>query len=95
MEMLASVQRATGTTASSWTITHKPVDEWIREGEDLLAKRDWKGLKNMLYGRTFKKGLGDQFHGREVANEKLGLEEEDLDEVVQRVVKEGKIEVPW
>ena len=43
---------------------------------------------NILYGATFKRGLGDQFRGREVANEKLGLKGEDLDEVVWRVVKE-------
>ena len=45
------------------------------------------GMINLLYGATLKKGLGDQYHGREVANEKLGLTEEDLDEVVQRIVE--------
>ncbi len=90
-DMLAAVQRATGTTPTDWTVTHKPVDQWIQEGREKFAKGDLMGMVNMLYGATFKKGLGDQFHGREVANEKLGLKEEDLDEVVQRVVKEIEV----
>ena len=87
-DMLASIQRATHTGAADWTVTHKQVDQWIQEGRDKLAKGDWWGLKNVMYGSTLKKGLGDQFHGKELANKKLGLEEEDLDEVVRRVVRE-------
>jgi len=86
--VLAALERATGTTPSDWTVTHIPVDQFIQEGRDKFAKGDWLGMVNVLYGCTFKRGLGDQFHGREVANEKLGLKEDDLDEVVQRVVKE-------
>ncbi|KAI9675320.1 MAG: hypothetical protein M1817_001223 [Caeruleum heppii] len=87
-DMLAAVQRATGTTPSEWTVTDIPVDEFIQDGRDKFAKGDRMGMINVLYGATFKRGLGDQYHGRELANEKLGLKEEDLDEVVQRVVKE-------
>lgn len=86
--MLAAVRRATGTKPSDWTITHVPVDQYVQEGWDSFAKGDQSGMVKVLWGCTFKRGLGDQFHGREVANQKLGLEEEDLDEVVQRVVKE-------
>lgn len=87
-DMLAAVQRATSTKSPDWTVTHIPVDQFIQEGRDKFAKGDRRGMINVLYGCTFKRGLGDQFHGREVANEKLGLKEEDLDEVVRRVVKE-------
>jgi hypothetical protein len=86
--MLAALQRATKTTSSDWTVTHLPIDRYIQEGRDKVAKGDGMGMLDILYGCTFKRGLGDQFHGREVANEKLGLEGEDLDEVVRRVVKE-------
>ncbi|MCJ1313038.1 hypothetical protein MMC25_006714 [Agyrium rufum] len=85
-QMLASVQRATGTTDADWTITHVALDEWMQQGWEKLKSGNFMGFINVMYGRTFTKGLGDQFHGREVANEKLGLEEEDLDEVTKRVV---------
>jgi hypothetical protein len=87
-DMLAAVQRATGTMMPDWTLTHVPVDQYIQHGRDMFAKGDRRGMVNVLYGCTFKRGLGDQFHGRQVANETLGLEEEDLDEVVDKVVKE-------
>lgn len=86
--MLAAVQRATGTAPPDWTVMHIPVDQFIQEGRDKVAKGNWRGMIDVLYGCTFKRGLGDQFHGQEVANEKLGVEGEDLDEVVRRVVKE-------
>jgi hypothetical protein len=41
-----------------------------------------------LYGCTFKKGLGDKFYGREIANERLGPPKANLEEVVARVVRE-------
>lgn len=87
-DMLSAVQRATNTKPEDWEITKMPVDEYIKAGPELLAKGDRMGMLNILYGSHFKKGLGDQYYGRESANEKLGLEDEDLDEVVERVVKE-------
>ena len=61
-----------------------------KKGGTSLPKGDRRGMIGLLYGCTFKQGLGDYFHGREVAIVKLGLKEEDLDEVVRRVVKELK-----
>lgn len=87
-EMLAAVQRATGTKPDDWDIMHTPADDFIKEGRERTAKGDRWGMVNVLYGSTFKKGLGDKFYGRELANKKLGLEEENLEEVVERVVKE-------
>lgn len=87
-EMLAAVQHATGTKLEDWTVTHISVDDFIKEGRERVAKGDFWGMVNMLYGSTFKKGLGDKFYGRELANKKLGLEEENMKEVVKRVVKE-------
>jgi hypothetical protein len=65
-----------------------PVDEYIKEGREKIANGDRMGLIGILYGSTFKKGLGDKFYGRELANEKLGLETEDLEKAVESVVKE-------
>lgn len=86
--MLAAVQRETGTKPEDWSVSYTPVDDYIKEGHERTAKGDMYGMVNILYGSTFKKGLGDKFYGRELANKKLGLEEEDMEEVVKRVVKE-------
>ena len=87
-DILASVQRATGTKEADWSVTHKPVEQFIDEGKQKVAKGDFWGMVGVLYGSVFTRGLADQYHGREGANQRLGLEEEDLDEVVSRVVKE-------
>jgi hypothetical protein len=49
-----------------------PVDEYIKDGHEKIANGDRMGLIGILYDSTFKKGLGDKFYGRELANEKLG-----------------------
>lgn len=85
--MLSSVQRATNTSASDWKVTHKDVDEWIRDGHERVAKGDRWAMVAVLYGNTFKEGMADRFHGRESTSGVLGLREEDVDEVVRRVVE--------
>lgn len=87
-DMLVAAQRATGTTDADWTVDEMDVDEYISSGKERLAKGDRMGLMGVIYGATFKKGLGNKFHGQEVANKKLGVAEENVDEVVKRVVKE-------
>ena len=87
-DMLAAAQLVTNTKPEDWSVTTTSVDKFIKDGHEMLAKGDRRGLFNVLCGSTFKKGLGDKYHGRELANEKLGLEEEDINEVVKHVVKE-------
>jgi hypothetical protein len=89
-DMLAAVQAATGTTPEDWTLEWKDVDEYIDEGrrEDEKGEDEGLGMVKILYGCTFKDGLGDKFHRRKIANERLGLPKESLEEVVERVVRE-------
>ena len=87
-DMLAAVQRATHTKPEDWNVTKMPLDDYIKAGSEMLAKGDRMGLFANLFGNTFKQGLGDQYHGRELTNAKVGLQDEDLDDVVERVVKE-------
>ena len=90
-DMLAAVQRATHTTPKDWSVTSIPVDEYINEGREKLSKGDmWEGMVQVVYGSTFKKGFGDVYHGKELSNKKVGLEMEDLDKVVEGIVKEVK-----
>ena len=79
-DMLAAVQAATGTTPEDWTLEWKDVDEYIDEGrrEDEKGEDAKKGIKELL----------DKFHRRKIANERLGLPKESLEEVVERVVRE-------
>jgi len=86
-DLLASAQRVTKTTPADWQVTSQPVDEYINIGRELLKQGNRSGLYNVLYGSTFKKGLGDQFHGRELANEKLGLQDENLDDIVRQALE--------
>lgn len=46
----------------------------------------------VLYGCTFKRGLGDRFYGREDGGERLSLEKEVVGEVVERVAREVEVE---
>ena len=85
-QILASVQRATGTKPEEWKLEYTQVDEFIQQGQELLKNGDRWGVVHILYGHIWKKGFGNQHFGRELANEKLGLKDEDLDEVTKRVL---------
>ena len=87
-DMLASVQRSTGTTDAEWKITDMPMDQYIQDGRERMAKGDFWGMRDVLYGSIMKEGLGDKYYGRELANDKLGLPKEDYDSVVKGVVEE-------
>ena len=88
VDMLAAIQHATHSNPEEWTVEKMSIDDYINAGRKLVAKGDQMGAMKILHGSTFKKGLGDQFHGRELANEKIGLDDENLDEVITRVVME-------
>jgi hypothetical protein len=85
-DMIASAQRATNTKPEDWKITKQSLDDYIKAGPELLKTGNRMGMMNILYGNTFKKGCGDQFHGRENTNEKIGLDDENLDDIVRGVV---------
>ncbi|KUJ14298.1 NAD(P)-binding protein [Mollisia scopiformis] len=87
-DMIAASQRATKTKPEDWEIKHMPLDDYIKAGSELMRAGNRMGMFNILYGNSYKKGCGDQYHGRENTNENIGLEDEDLDEVVQKVVDE-------
>ena len=85
-EILASAQRATGTAPEDWTVTYTPVDDYIAQGREMLKAGNHYGVVPILYGSVLKKGFGNQFFGRELANEKLGLKDEDLDEITKEAL---------
>ncbi len=88
-EMLAAAQKATGTSASDWKIEHSTAEAFINEGKERLAKGDFYGMVNMLYGTNMKQGAGGNYESTKgTANKALGLPKEDMDEVMKRVVQE-------
>lgn len=87
MEMFTSVMKATGTEEKDWIVTKIPIDDAIAQGTEAFQSGDRKGAIDILYGMNFKPGAGGNFQHKS-DNKVLGLEEEDLDEVVRRVVKE-------
>ena len=87
-DMLASFQRATRTKPEDWDISEMSVDEYIKEGQEKTSQGDYSRMRGVLYGASCEKDLKSLYHSQELANEELGLEIEDLDEVVKRVVQE-------
>lgn len=82
-DMFESVKRVTGTTDTDWKIEHVPSEQRFREGQEAMKKGDRGGFTRQMYSRIFfPTGEGD--HTRlGLANEALGLPEEDIDEVTK------------
>lgn len=87
MEALNAVMKATNTNDSDWKITKVPVEEAIQKGNESFKQGDRRGLIDVLVGLNFQPGAGGNYLDKN-DNTLLGLEEENLDEVVRRVVKE-------
>jgi hypothetical protein len=88
-EILSVVQRVTNTSDADWEITHTEVQSFIDEGAVKMAKGDYMGMANVLYGYLMKEGTGGDYESvRGVSNEVLGLPKEDLDKSVENILNE-------
>ena len=83
-QILAAAQRATKTSAADWTVTYTPAVEHVKEGKDMLAAGNRLGTLKVFFGTVLTKGLANEHFGRELANPKLGLQDENYEEVVER-----------
>lgn len=83
-EMFESVKRVTGTTDADWMLKYVNSEERFKEGHEALKKGDMSGFTRQLYARVFyPTGEGD--HSRlGLANEALGLPQEDMDEATRQ-----------
>ncbi|KAI8952712.1 NAD(P)-binding protein [Xylaria longipes] len=87
-DILASVQRAQGTSGEDWDIQPEPSKSRVTDGLASLQKGDFTGFVKAMYSRAFYPGGdGDLEHGHVISNEVLGLPREDLDEITKDVVK--------
>ncbi|KAI4090345.1 MAG: hypothetical protein LQ344_004775 [Seirophora lacunosa] len=93
-EMLDSLHRVLGTSDEDWTITRQPSDERREEGREEMRKGMETGFVKMLYSRVFFPNGGGDHEGKHgVANQVLGLPEDDMDEATRRAAK--MVESGW
>ncbi len=93
-QMLASVQRATGTTDEDWQITYEPAEKRFQDGLAEMQKGDRMGFAKAMYSRgMYNDGSLDYETRMGLDNEKLGLKREDLDEITKKVVE--KVQRGW
>lgn len=87
-DMLDSVHRVLGTTDADWKITFEGSEERYSRGMKELQAGDQMGFARAMYSRIFfPQGDGDYESMHGLANEKLGLPKEDLDEMTKRAVE--------
>ena len=92
-DMLASLQRVTGTGPADWTIEHVPAKERYKQGVEELQGGNRMGFAKMLYGRSFYPEEPALYEKkRSMQTELLGLPKDDLDEATRFAVQisEGK-----
>ena len=88
-DILSSVQRVTSTTDEDWKIEYADTQAWMDEGREKMSKGDFSGAVSLVYGNVLREGNGGDYEmTRGMSNATLGLEEEKLDEVVQRTLKD-------
>lgn len=82
-EVLASLEKAMG---AKWEITRYDSEEFIKEKKTLADKGDADAIEDLVFVLG---AIDGDWEGRpDFAMEMLGLENEDLDQVVQQVVDE-------
>lgn len=88
-KVLASLEKTTG---QKFEIERVKSDEMIVQGrEELKAGNMYGGMAKLLLSCTHKGGLGNDFAKEEsLANDMLGLPQEDLDAVLERVLRTGE-----
>lgn len=93
-DMLDSVHRVTGSTDRDWEISHETSVERHKNGLKEMQDGVQTGFIKVMYTRNFFPGQGGDFEASKgVANEKLGLPKEDLDEATKRAV--DMVESGW
>lgn len=86
-EILDSVLRATGTKNSDWEVVNQDPEVTIKAARDEVAKGNWQAFIGEFYTAHMQEGRGGNYEAK-AANDRevLGIQGENLDEVVKRVV---------
>lgn len=88
-DMVASAQRATGTSDADWTVQTKSTASVLEWSRAETAKGNLMAAGKALFALAFTEGYGGDYNDKVVDYAALGLEtEEDLDKVMRRLVTE-------
>ncbi|KAI7251753.1 hypothetical protein KC319_g3167 [Hortaea werneckii] len=90
-ELFASAVKATGTSEAEWEVDEEDtVKEWIGRCKEMMSRGEMKGAMGLTFAYYLGKGLGGDYQAKAVEDMKvLGLQEGDLDAVVQAEVEKG------
>jgi hypothetical protein len=93
-DMLDSVHNALGDSDKDWSITSEPSEERVNKALQEMYKGNFAGFLQAMYTRYFyKNGDGNFEAAQGLANERLGLPKENIDEVtkyaVEKKLKDG------
>jgi hypothetical protein len=88
-DILASFEKA---TEAKWEVEHVKTSEMIAAGRKMMAEGNMMlGIANLAKAVSFSSGYGADFEAAGVLeNEMLGLEKENLDDVVARSVQKAR-----
>ena len=87
-DMFESVKRVTGTTDKDWKISSEPSEERYQKAKKALFAGDRASFAVQMYTRVFfQNGDGNYEKAHGLANEALGLPNEDLDEYTKKAIE--------
>ncbi|OHE94900.1 hypothetical protein CORC01_09819 [Colletotrichum orchidophilum] len=87
-DMLDSILRATGTKEADWKVEVLDAAAVVAESNEKFKQGDHAAVLVGFYVNHMREGWGGDYNAKVTDLSKLGLAEENLDEVVKRVVKE-------
>jgi hypothetical protein len=92
-QLFEAVLRATGTSESDWKVDRETtIKQSIEAAKEKMANGDLFAGAELTYAYYMGKGLGGDYEAKAKEHwEVLGLQEEDLDEIVQRAVEGGEL----
>ena len=87
-DLLASAQRITGTKEEDWTVISEDPEAVIKTAEEEVAKGNPLAGVRILFALLLSEGYGGNYNERVVNYKRLGLEPEDLDEVLKGLLEQ-------
>ncbi|RYP46613.1 hypothetical protein DL768_007235 [Monosporascus sp. mg162] len=87
-DLLESAKRVTGTRDEDWTVISEDPEDVIKAAQEEVAKGNGGAGIRILFALLFSEGMGGDYSAKVIDYKKLGLEPEDLDEVMKGLVQE-------
>lgn len=83
IELIEALERVSG---NKWTTTPASTYDLEKQGNERLTKGDKYGAYDLVVAAVFRQGAGSDYAVRKSDNQLLGLNDEDLDEVLAQVL---------